>query len=82
MSTSTRSGLIGQLAFMNLQGLPSDWLTTFVDRLYAVTPAQITQAARDHLDPKQMSVVIVGDLATVKPQIEAIAPLRDAIAKP
>lgn len=82
MSTSTRSGLIGQLAFMNLQGLPADWLTTFVDRLYAVTPAQITQAARDHLDPQQMSVVIVGDLATVKPQIEAIAPLRDAIAKP
>ncbi|MBB6094418.1 putative Zn-dependent peptidase [Povalibacter uvarum] len=82
MSTSTRGGLIGQLAFMNLQGLPSNWLTTFVDRLYAVTPAQITQAARDHLDPTQMSVVIVGDLATVKPQIEAIAPLRDAIAKP
>ncbi len=82
MSTSTRGGLIGQLAFMNLQGLPSNWLTTFVDRLYAVTPAQITQAARDHLDPKQMSVVIVGDLATVKPQLEAVAPLRDAIAKP
>ncbi len=82
MSTTTRGGLIGQLAFMDLQGLPGDWLTTFADRLYAVTPAQITQAAKTHLDPAQMSVVVVGDLKTVQPQIEAIAPLRDVIARP
>lgn len=79
MSSATRGGLISQLAFMNLQGLPSDWLTSFVERLYAVTPAQITQAAKDHLDPARMSVVVVGDLKTVQPQIEAIAPLRAAI---
>ena len=82
MSTTTRGGLIGQLAFMNLQGLSGDWLTTFADRLYAVTPAQITQAAKTHLDPARMSVVVVGDLKTVQPQIEAIAPLRDVIARP
>jgi len=80
MGTATRGGLIGQLAMMNLQGLPPDWLTTFAQRMYAVTPEQITQAARDHLDPSRMSVVVVGDLATVRPQIEAVAPLRNAIA--
>lgn len=82
MSTTTRGGLISQLAFMNLQGLPDDWLTTFVERLYAVTPEQITQAARDHLDPQRMSVVVVGDLETVRPQIESVAPLRDALTRP
>lgn len=79
MSNATRAGLIGQLAFVNLQGLPADWLTTFVERLYAVTPEQITQATRTHLDPARMSVVVVGDLATVRPQIEAVAPLKGAI---
>ncbi len=80
MGTATRSGLIGQLAQMDLQGLPPDWLTTFPQRMYAVTPAQITKAANDHLDPKRMSVVIVGDLNTVRPQLEAIASLRDILA--
>ncbi len=81
MSNATRAGLIGQLSFMNLQGLPPDWLTTFVERLYAVTPQQVTQAAKTHLDPSRMSVVVVGDLATVRPQVEALKPLSDAPQK-
>ncbi|MFL6617107.1 MAG: M16 family metallopeptidase [Povalibacter sp.] len=77
MSTATRSGLIGQLSFMNLQGLPPDWLTTFPQRMYAVTPEQVTEAAKTHLDPARMSIVVVGDLASVKPQIEAVPALRE-----
>lgn len=79
MSNATRGGLIGQLAFMDLQGLPADWLTTFVERLYAVTPAQITAATKSYLDPARMSVVVVGDLATVRAQIKAVEPLRGAL---
>lgn len=81
MSNATRGGLIGQLAFMNLQGLPANWLTTFVERLYAVTPAQVTAATRSYLDPARMSVVVVGDLATVDPQMQAVAPLRGALPR-
>jgi predicted Zn-dependent peptidase len=81
LSTTTRSGLLGQLAFMSLQELPPDWLTTFVERLYAVTPEQITQATHQYLDPAKMSVIVVGDLASVRKQIEAVAPLRGALPK-
>ena len=81
LSNATRGGLIGQLAFVNLQGLPADWLSTFVQRLYAVTPAEVTAAVAKHLDPANMSVVVVGDLATVRPQLEAVAPLRKTIPK-
>ncbi len=81
MSTATRGGLIGQLMQMDLQGLPPEWLTTFPQRIYAVTPAQITKAAKDHLDPSLMSVVVVGDLQSVRPQLEAVAPLREALAR-
>jgi len=79
LSNATRGGLISQLAFVNLQELPADWLTTFVERMYAVTPQQVTQATQKYLDPAQMSVVVVGDLATVKKQIEAVEPLRGAL---
>lgn len=81
LSSATRSGLIGQLAFMNLQELPPDWLTTFVERLYAVTPEAITQATQKYLDPAKMSVVVVGDLATVRKQVEAVETLRGAVPK-
>jgi predicted Zn-dependent peptidase len=81
LSNATRGGLIGQLAFVNLQGLPADWLTTFVERLYAVTPAQVTAAVQKHLDPARMSVVVLGDLKTVRPQLEAVEPLRKSLPK-
>lgn len=81
LSNATRGGLIGQLAFMNLQGLPADWLSTFVQRLYAVTPAQVTEAVNKHLDPQKMAVVVVGDMATVQPQLQAVQPLRKSLPK-
>lgn len=79
LSNASRGGLISQFAYMNLHGLPHDWLTTYLERMYAVTPAQVTDAARRHLDPARMSVVIVGDLETVRPQldsVEQLTPLR------
>jgi zinc protease len=72
MSNATRGGLIGQFAFMDLHGLPTDWLTSFVERLYAVTPEQVSTATREHLDTKRMPVVVVGDLAKVRKQLEAV----------
>lgn len=69
LGNSTRGGLVGQIAFMNLHGLPREWLTSFIDRLYAVTPEQVQNAARQYLKLDTMSVVIVGDLAKVKTQL-------------
>lgn len=75
MSNASRFGLIGQFAFMDLHGLSLEWLTSFVERLYAVTPEQVSSAAREHLDPQRLSVVIVGDLATVRPQLQNVQQL-------
>jgi zinc protease len=75
ISNATRGGLISQFAFMDLHDLPTNWLTTFVERLYAVTPEQVSKAAREHLDTKRMSVVVVGDMAKVRTQLDAIKQL-------
>jgi zinc protease len=82
MSNATRGGLIGQFAFMDLHGLPITWLTTFVERLYAVTPQQVSEATRQHLDPKRMSVVVIGDMAKVRKQLGAVKELPRIDAKP
>lgn len=82
MSNATRSGLIGQFAFMDLHGLPTEWLTTFIDRLYTVTPEQVSQAAREHLDPARMSVVVVGDLAKIRKQLEEVEGLPQIRTEP
>ena len=82
MSNATRGGLIGQFAFMDLHGLPRDWLTTFVERLYAVTPEQVSTATREHLDPKKLSVVVVGDMSNVRTQLDSVEGLPAIDAKP
>lgn len=76
LGNATRSGLIGQLTFMSLHGLPADWLTTFVSRLYAVTPEKVSAMAREQLRMQQATLVVVGDAATVRPQLEAIPQLQ------
>jgi predicted Zn-dependent peptidase len=76
LGNATRGGLIGQLSFMNLHGLPADWLTTFVARLYAVTPEQVSAAARNQLRMDEATLVVVGDAATVRPQLEALPELK------
>ena len=76
LGNATRGGLIGQLSFMNLHGLPEDWLTTFVSRLYAVTPEEVTAMAREQLRMEEATLVVVGDAATVRPQLEALPQLQ------
>lgn len=76
LGNATRGGLIGQLSFMDLHGLPADWLTTFVSRLYAVTPEKVTQMAREQLRMNEATLVVVGDAATVRPQLQAVPQLQ------
>ncbi len=72
LSNVSRFGLIGQLSFMDLHGLPYEWLTTWLDRMYAVTPAEVTAVVRRYLDPSRMSLVVVGDLEQIRPQLEQV----------
>lgn len=70
--SSTPQGLIGQLAFRDLYGLPDDYLTTQVARIRAVAPAQVSEVLERWLDPRRMSLVVVGDPASVDNQVPAL----------
>jgi len=72
ISNSSPNGVLGQLAFMSLHGLPDDFLTHWVANIQAVTPAQVSQMARQFILPERMTVVVAGDLAKVGDSVRAL----------
>jgi predicted Zn-dependent peptidase len=75
---SSPEGVLGQLAFMDLHGLPPGFLTRWVANMYAVTPQQVTDIAQRFILPAHMTIVIVGDLKTIAASVRALPQLRGA----
>jgi zinc protease len=72
LQNATRTALIAQLDYIDLHGLPDDYLTRWVERLYALTPEKITAAANQQLRTDAMSLVVVGDLKAIRAQLEQL----------
>jgi zinc protease len=72
ISNSSANGVLGQLAFMNLHGLPDDFLTRWVANIQAVTPAQVSEMARQFVRLERMTVVVAGDLAKIGESVRAL----------
>jgi len=69
LQNSSRDGIVGQLAFMDLHGLPDDYLTTYVQKVYAVTPADVQKMAAQHIQDDRATIVVAGDLKVVTDQL-------------
>jgi zinc protease len=61
LQNSSPSGIINQLHFQDLHGLPADYLTTYVKKVYAVTPEKVQQLVKTQFKADQMTLVMVGD---------------------
>ena len=70
LRNSSSGGIINQLDFVSLHGLPADYLTGYVKRVYAVTPADVQRMAQRYLDPATMTIVVVGDQKAIEGQIQ------------
>jgi predicted Zn-dependent peptidase len=70
LQNSTRGGIISQLSFVNLQGLPDSYITNWVQHVRSVTPANIQQMTQKYLDPSRMTIVVVGDEKVVGDQVK------------
>ncbi|HEU4830306.1 MAG TPA: pitrilysin family protein [Gemmatimonadales bacterium] len=69
LQNSSRGGIVGMLRWVDLQGLDDNYLPTYVQRVLAVTPADVQRIAREHLRPELMPIVVVGDRKTVAEQV-------------
>ena len=76
LRNSTRAGIVAQLRFVDLYGLPADWLRTYVQRVQALTPADITRMAKKYLDPSKMTLVVVGDRKVVEESLKQFGPVK------
>jgi len=73
LQNSSRAGIIGQLEFIDLHGLPADYLTGYVRRVYAVTPAEVQKMTAKYIRPEHVTIVVVGDRKTVDEQLAPFA---------
>jgi predicted Zn-dependent peptidase len=76
LQNSSRGGIIGQLEFVDLHGLPADYLNGYVKRLYAVTPAQVQQMAKKYIQDDKATIVVVGDKKVIEEQLKPFGPLK------
>jgi len=73
IQNSSRGALIGQLRYVDLQGLGEDYLKTYVQKVNAVTPADVQKMTTEYLKPEQMTIVVVGDKAKITEQLAPFA---------
>ena len=69
IQNSSRGALINQLRFVDFQGLGEDYLKTYVQKVNAVMPADVTKMTAEYIKPDQMTIVVVGDKAKVAEQL-------------
>jgi len=69
IQNSSRGALINQLRFVDFQGLGEDYLKTYVQKVNAVTPADVSKMTSQYIKPDQMTIVVVGDKSKVAEQV-------------
>jgi zinc protease len=69
LRNSTRAGIIRQLAFLEKHQLTDDYLRNFAQRVWAVKPADVQRIAATYLDPRKMTLVVVGDRKQIDTQL-------------
>lgn len=76
IQNATAASLVNSMAQRDALGWPKDWLQTYVPAVLAVTPAQVRQAAVATQPLDKATLVVVGDLTSVEPQLKALPELK------
>lgn len=68
----TTGGIAGEMLPLITYGIPLDFYQTAVQNIGAVTQADVRRVARQYVDPDHLTVVVVGDRATIEPRLRAL----------
>jgi predicted Zn-dependent peptidase len=71
-SFETSAAVMGGLMTIIQLERPDDYYTKLADTYRSMTAADLDRAARAAIDPKKLAIVVVGDAAKVKPQLEKL----------
>ena len=70
LQNSSPAGIIGQLNFLDLYGLPDSYLDNYVKNINAVTPEKVTETANAYIQYDKMAKVMVGDKEQIEKQVK------------
>jgi predicted Zn-dependent peptidase len=76
IQNSSRDALIGQLQYVDFQGLGEDYLKTYVAKVNAVTPADVQKMTGQYIKPDEMTIVVVGDKSKITEQLTPYQPAK------
>jgi zinc protease len=68
----TAAQVAGGIENLVLYGLPDDYYTRFVHDIRALTPPKTGEVARDWINPRQLTWVVVGDLKKIEAEVRAL----------
>ena len=71
IQNSSRGALIGQLQYVDFQGLGESYLKTYVGKVNAVTAADVQKTTQQYIKPEEMTIVVVGDKSKISDQLAA-----------
>ena len=76
LQNASPGGLIASLAERDFHGLPGNWLDAYVPTVLGVSAAQMQALAGETLPLDRMTLVVVGDLDSVEPQLRRMPELK------
>jgi zinc protease len=68
----TAGDLASQLSGLLVFGLPLEYYRSYIPRIMAVNAADVQRVARKYVRPDRVSIVVVGDVAKIRPGIAAL----------
>jgi len=71
-SFETTSDMSAHLADLALYDLEDTYLQSYAQRINSVTLEQVSEAARTHLKPDELAMVVVGDRARVRASLQQL----------
>lgn len=73
LRNASPGGVIQSLILAEQYGLPGEWLNTYVQKLNAVTRADVQRMAESLLNPAKMAIIVVGDKEQIGTSLEPYA---------
>ncbi len=68
----TGGAVLGSVSQIVQFGLPDDYWNNYAATIRGVTPEQVNKAAKDHLRPEDLVMVVVGDRQVIEPKLKGL----------
>jgi zinc protease len=76
LGNSSRTGIINELQWVDLHGLPREYLSTYVTKVLAVTPEDVKQMAAKYINDEKVTIVIAGDRKAIEEQVKPFGAIK------